>query len=473
MKTIYIDCSYLCHHPESHTGIQRVVRKVVENFSQLAQGQLFDVVPVDLADGRMTPIPMSRLYVQDTTHEGDPQPPVSVKRALLTETKIYLKTLYFAIRALLVAVLPQRHFKRFLLAPRAVFGLNYLIDKALILPAVSGLTFVRTGSWSSAAQQQEGKAQNPFDLVSSEDILLLLDSTWSVDIWPSVENIKARGAGVVAVIYDLIPITHPQFCVDELVTLYKRWFYRSLTCVDGYVAISDTVKLDLMNFLGSYFETKGDKLGQLQDRQFDYFLLGGDHSHSAYDESQVRSELKQSLSEGSSYLVVSTVEPRKNHPYLLDTFDLLWEQGSQAKLFIVGREGWKVADTMARINSHEQKDNLLFHWGDLNDSELLYCYQKSKMLVFPSFVEGFGLPIVESLNNQLPVMASDTPIHREVGGDQIGYFELTKPQDLANKILAIEENGVPEAFKPQPGYQWLSWRQSSQSLLEKVQQMAR
>jgi len=201
--------------------------------------------------------------------------------------------------------------------------------------------------------------------------------------------------------------------------------------------------------------------------------LGGDHSHNAYDESQVRAELKQSLREGSSYLVVSTVEPRKNQPYLLDTVDLLWGQGSQAKLFIVGREGWKVTDTMARINGHEQKDSLLFHWGDLNDSELLYCYQKSKMLVFPSFVEGFGLPIVESLNNQLPVMASDTPIHREVGGDRIGYFDLTKPQDLANKILAIEAHGVPEEFQPQEGYQWLSWRQSSQSLLHKVQQMAR
>ncbi|MGB1237129.1 MAG: glycosyltransferase, partial [Pseudomonadales bacterium] len=101
-------------------------------------------------------------------------------------------------------------------------------------------------------------------------------------------------------------------------------------------------------------------------------------------------------------------------------------------------------------------------------AELLYCYKQSKMLLFPSFVEGFGLPIVESLSNQLPVMASDTPIHREVGLDKIDYFSLDDPQSLSDKILDIEANGIPESLKIADDYRWMNWLESSQMLLEKI-----
>jgi len=216
--------------------------------------------------------------------------------------------------------------------------------------------------------------------------------------------------------------------------------------------------------------------------QFDYFWLGGDFDAKSgvhavesagkgLDDLSVRPALVESLASNPSYLMVSTVEPRKNHQYLLDTFDLLWAQGADVNLCIVGRMGWKVEALLRRIEQHPEKNVRLFWWSDLSDDELLYCYGNAKMLLFPSFIEGFGLPLVESLSNGLPVLASDTPIHREIGGEQIGYFDLADAHSLKDKLLAIEASGIPDSLQVSPGYQWLSWLESSRMLLNKMQGM--
>jgi len=141
-------------------------------------------------------------------------------------------------------------------------------------------------------------------------------------------------------------------------------------------------------------------------------------------------------------------------------------------LCIVGRMGWKVEALLRRIEQHPEKNVRLFWWSDLSDDELLYCYGNAKMLLFPSFIEGFGLPLVESLSNGLPVLASDTPIHREIGGEQIGYFDLADPHSLKEKLLAIEASGIPDSLQVSPGYQWLSWLESSRMLLNKMNGIA-
>ncbi len=125
---------------------------------------------------------------------------------------------------------------------------------------------------------------------------------------------------------------------------------------------------------------------------------------------------------------------------------------------------------MNRIHTHERLDRNLYCFHDLNDSELGYCYENAKMLLFPSIAEGFGLPIVEGLMHRLPVMASDIPIHREVGRDHIGYFDLDAPADLEAKIRDIETQGIPEALVPADDYRWLSWSDSIEMLLVRMLQ---
>ncbi|MEQ1890587.1 MAG: glycosyltransferase [Alphaproteobacteria bacterium] len=189
---------------------------------------------------------------------------------------------------------------------------------------------------------------------------------------------------------------------------------------------------------------------------------------STVHEKQIRQTITDAFASRPAYLIVSTVEPRKNHAYLLDAFDLLWDQGYDISLIIAGRIGWKVKDLVARIMTHSQYGKRLFLLSDLTDQEVVYCYRHAKMLVFPSIVEGFGLPIVESLSNRLPVLASDTPVHREVGKNQIGYFDLSNPRHLSDTIKNIEANGIPAGLQVPDDYKWTSWRESTRQLLIKV-----
>lgn len=454
MQKIFIDCSYLSKHVELNTGIQRVVRKVTEYFFELAEQYQKEIVLVNIANGAFEKIEPSMLYPQ----------PLSVAQSKETHaTKVkfslknYLKDIYKALRTLFLALFPFDSVRNFLFAPREKFGLSYIINLFFLKPLKFLINSVKKKSPPHAPQL----------LVEQGDVLLLLDSTWYMNIWPSVASFKDKGGMVVAVAYDIIPISHPQFCDDFLAQVFKDWFYDSLKYVDGYIAISNTIKAGLQEFLQNEFKEK------IASKKFDYFLLGSDVEKKQAETLKVREELKKSFHSSTSlYLTVCTIEPRKNHTYLLDAFDALWKEDVDVSLCLVGKIGWKVEEIVNRIKTHSMFGKKLFMYNDLVDTELQYCYKHAKMLLFPSIVEGFGLPIVEALSHGLPVLASDTAVHREVGGEQIGYFDLQNTQDLKNQIQDIEQSGIPESFIPPKNYKWMSWRESSQMLLEKIQKMA-
>lgn len=453
LRTLYIDCSYLADHVELNTGIQRVVRRVVENFINLTGDSPQQVVPVRISDGRFDRMTPDELYPRAVA-AGEAN---SSRPSSLIRIAHYFKRIYVTGREFVSALCADHPAVRgFLYAPRDRFGLGWMVDRTLVRP-----TKRLTGRAAPAGR-------NVFEQVGPDDVLLLLDSTWYYNIWPSVTEFRKQGGKVVAVIYDLIPITHSRFCDDGLVAAFRRWFYDSLDHVDGYIGISRTVQHDLQQFMLDAFGARA------QVKHYDHFLLGADLAYhrpghaSAEQVSGARHALVESLAERPNYLIVSTVEPRKNHAYLLDAFDMLWQRGVDVGLTIVGRTGWKVEALMQRIKDHPEFGRRLRYWSDLDDQELLYCYRNSRMLLFPSIVEGFGLPIVESLANGLPVLASDTPIHREVGGDRIGYFDLMRPDDLAAQVHRIEVEGLPQTLAVPTDYRWMNWAESSAQLMARI-----
>jgi len=447
-KQIFVDCSYIYAHPELNTGIQRVVRQVIINFEKLSTEYELDIIPVNISKGQFFRVDHSSLYQKDKN---------IIDNKLVPQKKLGLKSylfgIYNSLRALIVSIAPFDKFREFMNAPKERFGFNSIIYNGLIKHIYR----------LKKLKSKQNKIIDTNLKINKDDILLLIDSSWYMDIWSTVEYFKTQGGKIDAVIYDLIPITHNQFCNAFLVEIFKKWFFDSLKYVDGYITISDTVRVDLIEFLNNEFGEEKTK-----EKKFDYFLLGSDFGYNDKNKLPVRYLLNCIFKTRPTYMIVSTVEPRKNHKYLLDAFEILWEENLDINLCIIGRIGWEVDELMDRINKSLELNQRLFLFSDLNDDELLYSYQNSKMLLFPSIVEGFGLPIVESLSNGLPVLASDTPIHREVGLDKIGYFDISNPNDLANKIKDIESNGIPDSLKVDAEYHWLNWKESSQMLLDKI-----
>ena len=130
------------------------------------------------------------------------------------------------------------------------------------------------------------------------------------------------------------------------------------------------------------------------------------------------------------------------------------------------------SELIERVERHRELGKRLFCFTDLNDAELDYSYARSKALVYPSIAEGFGLPIVEALQHGRPVLASDTPVHREVGGDFCEYFSLSSPRILAERIADWECRGWSPRVRDAATYQALTWRESCQQLFRTCLQLA-
>jgi alpha-1,2-rhamnosyltransferase len=191
---------------------------------------------------------------------------------------------------------------------------------------------------------------------------------------------------------------------------------------------------------------------------------------------RVRPEINEIFARGrgpAPYLTVGTIAPHKNHHFLLDAFDLVRADCPQTRWLLVGRAGWMCDDVMRRIKQHPAFGSSLLLLTDLSDAELRRCYQGCRALVAPSLIEGFGLPLVEALQHGLPVLASNTPIHREVGREDCAYFDLDDPAALTTIIRNIELDGRFPEVRRSGKYKPTTWQDSCRELLTKTLRMSR
>jgi len=419
-KRILLECTYT-HLYGGNTGIQRVVRNVINNAARVGRNLGVQCQPI-VWTGR---------YFQPTD------------KVLLQP-----KDLRWLIKKLL-SVFPDP-------IPRALTWL----PRKLRLPGF----YDRLLGWLvPCIRRLKG------DIVTfrAGDVLFLLDFSWLVPLWPGVQQAKRSSARVGATIYDLVPIRFPETCNQELLWMFRKWFEQACSQADFFVAISRTVANECRQHLASLDG------GAREGAPVGYFYLGCNLDQRS-GAGPIRPRVRQVLEESSAkpYLSVATLEPRKNHRYLLDAFDKVWSQGVQAPLCLVGRPGWQCHDIERRIHQHPLLDKRLFLFSDLNDEELLFCYDRAKALIFPSFYEGFGLPIVEALSRGCRVLASDIPIHREVGGEYCVYFDLGSPDRLADLIVGYEKTGRLPPVKPLDGYRWQDWSESCAQLIRVLMEMA-
>lgn len=296
------------------------------------------------------------------------------------------------------------------------------------------------------------------------DTLVLLDAWWNQNVWPPVARARRNGAVVGVVMYDLLPITHPQYFRTKVRESFTASLTVALEQADFFVAISDVVR----DTLRAYAAEHGPPRWRNAAR-FLSFQLGStlDSPTRARPPRAALRKVFASHSTSVPYLTVGTIEPRKNHVLLMDAFERVWERFPDVSVCLVGRVGWLCDELLGRMRRHPQYNRRLHLFHDLSDSELEYCYQHAKALLFPSRAEGFGLPMVEALRQGLPVMASDIPVHREVGRDYCTYFHPRRPEELADLILRVETSGQFPAVRVPDGDELPTWRDSTRDFITK------
>lgn len=305
------------------------------------------------------------------------------------------------------------------------------------------------------------------------DVLLLADATWTLSFPPSLDALRQAGLQVGLLIYDLISITHPHFFPPSSTATFESWFRAAAPQADFIVADSRTVRDTIRKYLRvtmpETFEPwriESFPLGVALDRAAPTGAVRPELQAAFADRDDSNSHAAAPLArtDRRTYLSVATLEPRKNQELLLDAFEELWRRGSQLRLCLVGREGWLVDSLVARLRNHAQRDRRLFWFENLTDSELAYCYGAARAFMFPSFVEGYGLPIAEALQHGLPVLASDTPVHREVAGEYACYFDPYRSHELAELITRFQV-GRTAAKRSPDEYRPVDWPTSVRELI--------
>lgn len=324
--------------------------------------------------------------------------------------------------------------------------------------------------WSTLSQSVlRGKTIEP----GSTQILILPDAYWTRrDIWKTVQAHRSAGALIATIVYDLIPLTHPQFVGRKRSHKFKNYLDQVIRYSDTIVAISETVAQDVRNYIAD--EPDPSQLC----RDIRSFVLGAELAIPRSDSTHgsvrpIINSLFDTAYKNPPYLMVASFDPRKNHQQALDAFDLLWKTQPELNLCFAGRTGSMCGELMERIENHPKFERGLWVFHDLSDIELHYAYERCSGVLLPSIVEGFGLPIVESLWHGRKTFASDTPIHREVGGKHCEYFQLHNPEDLANGIRnweAIRQDAIQnrDGFGQSDRFRPKTWQQSASQLTDIV-----
>lgn len=221
-------------------------------------------------------------------------------------------------------------------------------------------------------------------------------------------------------VHDLIPITHPQFCRAGEDPKHRARMAMVLQSGAGVVANSQHTLDTLAEFARSTGRTMPPATvafpgcARLQ-------IAGG----------------AAMAGDVPSFVILGTIEGRKNHALLLSVWQQMIAQLGDAcpRLVIVGRRGWEADDVFARLD-HEDFRGKVIEAGAVDDAELARLLSSARALLFPSFAEGFGIPLVEALGAGIPVIASDLEVFREIAGD---IPELLAPDDEAGWIAALTD----------------------------------
>ena len=262
-------------------------------------------------------------------------------------------------------------------------------------------------------------------------------------------------------IYDLLPAERPDWFSPNNVLRYKAWLDTIAGLAEGFLCISDQTAEDLRRVLAVRYGISGGYRTSVVP-------MGHDIRESLLDpaaagsHSPVRFDISLPFS-----LMVGTLEPRKGHADILAAFSELWRQGADDRLVLVGRLGWAVEGLRDAIRTHPEHGGKLLWFDDVGDLELECIYQACQGVIIGSHAEGFGLPLIEALGYDKPVLARDLPIFRIHEGLGVRYFPANAtPAQLGACIQqwACHARGKQiQVTRPS-----VSWELSAQTLLSAV-----
>lgn len=167
-------------------------------------------------------------------------------------------------------------------------------------------------------------------------------------------------------------------------------------------------------------------------------------------------------------LSVGVIEKTKQVESIVKAFSLLDDSlQKDYAIVIAGNRGNAYKDVRDAVRDSKLEKKVFF-LGYVQDNDLKYLYQKAKVFVFPSLIEGFGLPVLEAMGHRIPVIASDIPVIAEVAGDAavlVDPHDITALRDAVSKVLQDGEMRKALIVKCSERIKDFSWENTARKTL--------
>jgi glycosyltransferase involved in cell wall biosynthesis len=266
----------------------------------------------------------------------------------------------------------------------------------------------------------------------------------------------------VAFVHDLTPLLFPQYHSKTNVFLQKIRFSK-LGEVDAILTNSEATKKDIV-----------ERLGLGSEKIYVTPLGAGEHFRPMV-ERETKPVLAKFGLRKPYILFVGTLEPRKNLVTLVQAFNRLKsENGIPHQLVLAGRKGWLYESLMAEIGRSPYAADIRLT-GYVADEEVPALISAADAFAYPSFYEGFGLPVLEAMQCGTPVVTSAISSLPEVGGDACLYADPHSEAELADRLFLILNDAEFRRQLSEKGIQrakQFSWERCARETLKVYESLA-
>lgn len=302
------------------------------------------------------------------------------------------------------------------------------------------------------------------DGLPAGSVLLELDAVWNelgVDRSELLGDLRDRDVHVATFVHDLFPIESPQWFSPELRRIFEPTVRAQLRRSELIVCASGASAAQVLRVC---------RTEEIPEPRVATIRLGADppdarHTRAA-PPARPRAAAPAFGDQDRYLLMVGTVETRKNHLFALEVFEQLTSEFPDLHLVIAGRYGWGADEFLERFDSSEHAATRLHWFTEVGDQQLEDLYRGAHTVLVPSLAEGFGLPVVEALMRDVPVVASDDPALAEAGGSAVTCLPIDDAgrwvEELASRLG--DEDAQAHAVQVARGFRAPTWQEAASGL---------
>lgn len=250
---------------------------------------------------------------------------------------------------------------------------------------------------------------------------------YKADVFVSCDGFCSLGTKVAQclVLHDLAFLHYPSFIAKSHLLFYKRYTPKMLAKAKAIATVSAFSKKDIID----QYDIPADKINVVHNAAKEIFLPLNDEEKKA---------TKANYTGGKEYFIYAgAIHPRKNLVNLLKAFSLFKKRlQSSMKLVLTGRLAWKYDSFVKNLKTYKYRDDVVMT-GYVNEEEIRKLVGAAYAMVYPSLFEGFGVPVLEAMQSDVPVITSLNSSMQEIAKEAALYADPESPAEIAEKMMLL------------------------------------